>query len=106
VSARCGSVHPERPLTRCARPARHGGQHGTVSGGLYWPAKPLGPKRASYREAIAWVAKNDSGGSADALDVKEVSELITAVLVADIFDVPMDRVGRDIVRYRKAHGWG
>jgi hypothetical protein len=60
-------------------------------------------KRASYRDAIAWVAENDSGGSADALDEKEVSELITAVLVADIFDLPMERVGRDIVRYRRKH---
>ena len=62
-------------------------------------------KRASYRHAIAWVAENDSGAEDTALDPSVVSELITAVLVADLFDVEPARVGRDIVKYRKAHGW-
>jgi len=63
-------------------------------------------KRPSYRYAIAWVAENDSGGSADALYPDEVQHLITAALVADLFGVPQEKVGEDIVRYRRAHGWG
>lgn len=58
-------------------------------------------KRASYREAIAWIAANDSAGDDDALDPEAVSYLITSALVADIFDVPQDRVGRDVVAQRK-----
>lgn len=58
-------------------------------------------KRASYREAIAWIALNDSAGNDDALDPQVVSELITSVLVAELFDVPMEKVGEDVVRWRK-----
>jgi hypothetical protein len=62
-------------------------------------------KRASYRYAVAWVAENDSGGDHDALIPGEVQHLITAALVADLFDVPQEKVGVDIVRYRRKHGW-
>lgn len=58
-------------------------------------------KRASYREAIAWIADNDSGGVHDALEPERVAELITSVLVADIFDVECIKVGQDVVRYRE-----
>ena len=58
-------------------------------------------KRASYKAAIAWVAEYDSAGDADSLDPEVVSELITAQLVADLFDVPPEKVGRDIVRLRR-----
>ena len=58
-------------------------------------------KRPSYREAITWIALNDGAGDDDAYDADVVSGLVTAVMLADIFDVPSDRVGRDIVRYRK-----
>lgn len=61
-------------------------------------------KRASYKAAIAWVAENDSAADADSLDPVVVSELITAQLVADIFGVPPEKVGRDVVRYRKKNG--
>ena len=60
-------------------------------------------KRASYREAIAWIAENDSGGE-DALDEVPVSELVTSSLVADLFCVDAARVGRDVVRYRVKSG--
>lgn len=60
-------------------------------------------KRASYREAIAWIADNDDGGSEDALEPTVVSKMITACLVADLFGVDSERVGNDIVRYRKKH---
>ena len=58
-------------------------------------------KRASYKEAIAWVALNDSAGDDDALLPDQVKHLITAALVADIFEVDQDKVGEDIVKYRK-----
>lgn len=67
-------------------------------------------KRASYRDACFWIAANDSAGEgADAFNPERVAELVSSVLVADIFDVPMDRVGRDVVRARRKHfkreGW-
>jgi len=61
-------------------------------------------KRASYKAAIAWVAENDSAADEDSLDPVAVSELITAQLVADLFGVPDEKVGRDVVRYRERHG--
>lgn len=60
-------------------------------------------KRASYRDAIAWIALNDSGGDDDALDELAVGSLVSSVLIADLFDVPQEKVGRDVVRYRKKH---
>ena len=58
-------------------------------------------KRASYREAVQWVAENDSAGDPDALDPQVAGGLITAALVADIFGVPDAKVGEDIVRARR-----
>jgi len=62
-------------------------------------------KRASYREAINWVAENDSAADPDSLDPDAVQYLVSAVLVADIFDVPSEKVGRDIVRRRRKLGY-
>lgn len=56
-------------------------------------------KRASYRQAIQWIADNDSSG--DDLTEEECGSLVSAVLVADIFDVPSDKVGADIYQARK-----
>lgn len=58
-------------------------------------------KAPSYRDAIRWVAENDSGADPDALDPKAVSELVSAVLIADVWDVSSEKVGKDIVRIRK-----
>lgn len=55
-------------------------------------------KRASYKEAIAWVAMNDE--TAD-MNPESVKFFITSLLIADIFDVEEDKVGKDIVRFRK-----
>lgn len=60
-------------------------------------------KRASYREAIEWIADNDSAADGDALDPEAVSHLVSSVLIADIFDVDSKKVGEDIVRYRKKY---
>lgn len=57
-------------------------------------------KRASYKDAIAWIAENDSAGDIDALTPDTVHMLVSAVLVADIFGVDPDKIGKDVVRYR------
>jgi len=57
-------------------------------------------KRASYRDAIDWIAQNDSAGDDGHDDPEIVATLVSSVLVADIFDVPTERVGRDVVRRR------
>lgn len=62
-------------------------------------------KRASYREAVAWIGDNDSGAGPDAIDETQVSELVTCLLVADLFAVEPKRVARDIIRWRIKNGW-
>jgi hypothetical protein len=61
-------------------------------------------KAASYRAAIKWIAENDSAADDGADDPEVCSMLVTAVLIADIFDVDSDKVGADIVRARKKLG--
>ena len=56
-------------------------------------------KRASYRDAVAWIAAMDSPG--DDLTEQECGELVTACLVADTFDVPTEKVARDVFRARE-----
>lgn len=55
-------------------------------------------KRASYRAAIEWIAQNDSAG--DQLSQEDCGALVTAVMVADLFQVDSERVGRDVYRQR------
>jgi hypothetical protein len=59
-------------------------------------------KRASYRDAIDWIAQNDGPGDVEALDPKHCAEIVSAVLVADVFDVSSEKVGMDIARRRAA----
>lgn len=59
-------------------------------------------KRASYRDAVAWVAVNDS--AADGADLEVVESYISTILVADIFDVEVSKVAADVVAYRKKGG--
>lgn len=58
-------------------------------------------KRAGYREAIAWIALNDDPGSPDSLEPDVVAAYVSSCLVADLFGVERERVGRDVVRFRK-----
>lgn len=60
-------------------------------------------KRASYRHGIAWIAENESAGSADALIPGVVAYLVPSLLLADLFDVKPERVGEDVVKYRQKH---
>ncbi len=57
-------------------------------------------KRASYKDAIRWIAENDSASDPNNMDPTTVGELITSCLVADLFDVPEEKVGTDVVKYR------
>lgn len=65
------------------------------------PVRAPRAKRASYRDAVDWIAQNDGSGDPDALDPEAAAALTTATLIADIFGVPRDKVGADIVRRRK-----
>ena len=63
-------------------------------------------KRASYREAVAWIALNDNTaeteealrdeGEASAVDL--VASYISTALVADLFDKIPAKVAFDVVR--------
>ena len=55
-------------------------------------------KRASYRSGIAWIAQNDEP---EELDAYLVAHQISVVLLADLFDVDLEKVGRDVIKYRK-----
>jgi hypothetical protein len=57
-------------------------------------AKAAKPARASYREAVQWIADNDAAGDDDPVDV--LNGLISVLLVADIFRVDADKVARDV----------
>jgi hypothetical protein len=65
-------------------------------------AKPKRMKRASYREAIQWIAVNDEAGVEKT--EAECGELVSSVLVADLFDVTLERVGRDVYKAREKAG--
>lgn len=58
-------------------------------------------KRASYREAIEWIARNDEAGSEESMIHSEVSFLVTSLLISDIFNVDNLKVGTDVIRKRK-----
>lgn len=61
-------------------------------------------KRASYRDAIDWIAQNDSAADDNAGDPAICGSLVSAVLIADIFDVSTRKVGDDIAKRRKLLG--
>lgn len=48
-----------------------------------------------YKEAIRWIAENDDTCW---LGEYEIIPSVTASLVADVFDKPMDTVIRDLIR--------
>jgi hypothetical protein len=55
-------------------------------------------KRASYKEAVFWIAHNDNAGSDDS--EQEVASYVSTLLVADLFSVEPERVTRDVIRIR------
>ena len=59
-------------------------------------------KRASYREACAWIALNDDAATGDSEET--ISGYISTLLIADLFAVEPERVARDIARARRREG--
>lgn len=51
--------------------------------------------RASYRHAIKWLAHNDDN---EWIDDEYGSPSVTAILVADLFDIAIEKVTADIKR--------
>lgn len=57
-------------------------------------------KRASYRDAVDWIAQNDSADE-DSEVLEAVSSLVSTCLVADIFEVNREKVASDIIKRRQ-----
>lgn len=53
--------------------------------------------RASYTKGIEWIALNDEPGD---MDPGSAGEYISSSLLADLFGVPQEKVGEDVVAYR------
>jgi hypothetical protein len=54
-------------------------------------------KRASYRDAIAWIANNDEPRWSD---VEEIAGMISVTLIASIFQVEQNKIAQDILQHR------
>ncbi len=54
-------------------------------------------KRARYREGVSWIANNDEPGEKD---LRSVSEQVSTLLLADLFDLRPEKVARDVLRER------
>jgi hypothetical protein len=52
---------------------------------------------ARYMEAVAWIANNDEPGETDA---ETVSEMISVLLVADLWRKEPEQVADDVLRAR------
>jgi hypothetical protein len=55
-------------------------------------------KRASYREAIKWIARNDESANDD--DFEATRNLVSVCLIADLFDVATEIVAQEVHRVR------
>lgn len=60
----------------------------------------MSSKRASYREAIAWIAWNDEPTE---YEVERIEPMVSVQLVADIFGKWSYDVARAVSRYRERH---
>lgn len=56
-------------------------------------------RRPTYGSAVLWIALNDETAETDA---ERIAQLISVVLVADIFGVEPERVARDVLERRAA----
>lgn len=54
-------------------------------------------KRASYRAGVEWIAVNDEPAEDDP---EEIAYFVSSLLLADLFEVEPERVGRDVARKR------
>jgi len=59
-------------------------------------------KRASYRDAVQWIAWNDENGDETyRLDPEAVGDYVSSAIVADLFGITTEKVAKDVIRYRK-----
>jgi len=56
-------------------------------------------KRASYRAGVRWIAENDEPLC---MIEREIGFFVSSLMLADLFGVEPERVGRDVVRVRRA----
>jgi hypothetical protein len=56
-------------------------------------------KRPSYRHAVGWIAANDEPNE---MDEGVVYEMISVILIADIFMIDPLKVAKDVVARRQA----
>lgn len=70
---------------------------------IYGDRKPS--HRASYREAVRWIAREDEPGYLDAADVERESGL-TVALIADLWRKQPHHVAADVARYRRQLAYG
>lgn len=54
-------------------------------------------RKAEYRKAIEWIAGNDEPG---VMDWIEIVDLISVVMVADLFKVSANEVAKDVIEIR------
>lgn len=59
-------------------------------------------KRPSYKQAVNWIAGNDEPGI---LDREEMMNLISVVMIADLFEVEPIKVADDVIKARIGD-WG
>lgn len=57
-------------------------------------------KTPSLTKAIAWIALNESNGDPGRLDPRIVAWYMVSVLVADLFGLTPQEIGRRVVEYR------
>jgi len=55
-------------------------------------------KRASYREAVRWIADNDEPSD---LEEQAIAHYVTTLLIADIFAVEPEKVAKDVAKQRR-----
>ena len=56
-------------------------------------------KQPTYAQALAWIANNDESAC---LDAAEMAQLISVVLVADLWGQTPEQVAETVVRARRA----
>lgn len=57
-------------------------------------------KRASYKNAINFIAFNDGWGDKLALDPNYVRGFVSVILISKIFDIKPEKVALDVVKLR------
>jgi hypothetical protein len=57
-----------------------------------------------YDDAVGWIAHNDESGNDNALNPKIVADMVSVVLIANIFGRKPLSVAKDVVRVRRGLG--